>query len=265
MKLIVDKKRIDKGMYWGRGLGLVDGCTPVTCRNCWAAQQAYIRQFQTNEKIRKRYEGLTERSKFGLIQFNGTVRENWDALNIPERTRKPTIFAVWNDLFHRGVSNKFLEHVWRMIYARANSKHVFIVLTKRPGLMKKKATPILSYGGAIPNLWLGVSVENQKTADKRIPPLLDIPATVRIVSVEPMLDEIDLSRYLHKISWIICGGETGHHARPMNPDWVRSLRDQCIETNVALFFKGWGNHKYNRQPHRLIDGVEHSQFPRVQK
>jgi protein gp37 len=117
------------------------------------------------------------------------------------------------------------------------------------------------------NIWLGVTAENQEQADKRIPILLQIPAKVHFVSVEPMLSEIDLFNVDNEINqkmseiepkemffsadyidWVICGGESGHNARPMNVDWVRSLKNQCETVNVPFFFKqgsqnNWANYK----------------------
>lgn len=98
-------------------------------------------------------------------------------------------------------------------------------------------------GKPLPNLWLGVTAENQRRADERIPVLLDTPAARRFVSVEPMLGPVDLSQWLGRsggLDWVICGGETGPGARPVHPDWVRSLRDQCQIAGVPFFFKSWG-------------------------
>ena len=99
----------------------------------------------------------------------------------------------------------------------------------------------------LPNLWLGVTAENQEQADKRIPLLLQIPATVRFVSCEPLLNNINISPLLGEmpggqrgLDWVIAGGESGNKARPMHPDWVRSIRDQCKTANVPFFFKQWG-------------------------
>ena len=97
-----------------------------------------------------------------------------------------------------------------------------------------------------PNVWLGVSVENQEAADERIPDLLAIPAAVRFLSCEPLLGPIDLGRWLKPggaeggRSWVIAGGESGPGARPMHPDWARGLRDQCTSAGVPFFFKQWG-------------------------
>jgi len=111
----------------------------------------------------------------------------------------------------------------------------------------------------LPNVWLGVTAENQEMADKRIPILLQIPAAVRFVSVEPMLGPVDLDSYLivgtdhpgsimrKGIDWVICGGETGPDARPVHPDWVRNLRDQCQASGVPFFFKQWGEYIHASQ------------------
>jgi len=93
------------------------------------------------------------------------------------------------------------------------------------------------------NVWVGTSIEDQKTADERVPHLLQIPAAVRFLSCEPMLGEIDLRKVrpmVAPINWVICGGESGPHARPMNPEWARSLRDQCVDAGVPFLFKQWG-------------------------
>jgi len=141
------------------------------------------------------------------------------------------------------------------------------------------------------NVWVGVSVENQEQADKRIPKLLKIPAKVRFLSIEPLLGPIDLDNIKFPISWIIVGGESGPNARPMHPNWVRSLRDQCVKAGVPFFFKQWGEYVPARQsphpiPHsvggkyigetkismrkvgkkkagRLLDGREWNQMPEV--
>jgi protein gp37 len=97
----------------------------------------------------------------------------------------------------------------------------------------------------LPNVWLGTSAEDQQRADERIPLLLQTPAAVRFVSLEPLLGPIDLMSIeapetRNVLDWVICGGESGPHARPMHPDWARSLRDQCAAAGVPFFFKQWG-------------------------
>jgi protein gp37 len=93
------------------------------------------------------------------------------------------------------------------------------------------------------NVWLGTSVENQQTADERIPHLLRVPAAKRFLSMEPLLGPVSLIPYLNSLSWVIVGGESGANARPMHPDWVRTIRDQCVKASVPLFFKQWGNYE----------------------
>lgn len=93
----------------------------------------------------------------------------------------------------------------------------------------------------LPNVWLGTSVEDQSSADKRVPLLLQTPAAVRWLSIEPLLREVGLlSPWLSELDWVVVGGESGHEARPMHPQWARNLRDQCIAYGVPFFFKQWG-------------------------
>jgi protein gp37 len=129
------------------------------------------------------------------------------------------------------------------------------------------ATNIMEAGWTLPNVWVGTTVENQPAADERIPHLLATPAAVRFVSCEPLLGPVDVwpktasGALLNRgsvatgrgIDWVICGGETGPGARPMHPDWARSLRDQCVAARVPFFFKRWGEW--------APDGFEHANRP----
>lgn len=170
----------------------------------------------------------------------------------------------------------------------------FLVLTKRI----ENAGDFLerNYGDDLPpNLWLGTSVENQEQADKRIPHLLQVPAAVRFLSCEPLLGPVDLGDWCreyedyprdmdgeflgysnwvqpHDIHWVICGGESGPNARPMHPDWARSLRDQCVDAGVPFFFKQWGEWGPDyigpiwlgrKKAGRILDGQTWDQFPEV--
>jgi protein gp37 len=125
----------------------------------------------------------------------------------------------------------------------------WLLLTKRP----QNVMPMLDRMGwpsLMENVWIGTSVEDQQAADERIPHLLAIPATVRFLSMEPLLGPVDLRKCYEKkvtqwhggINWVIVGGESGHGARPIHPDWVRSIRDQCRESGVPFFFKQWGEY-----------------------
>jgi protein gp37 len=172
-----------------------------------------------------------------------------ERLSEPLQWKKPQrIFVVsMGDLFHEDVKRDWIDAAWStMAEAR---QHTFQVLTKRPDRMREFMVDRKRKGWKADwaNIHLGVTAENQPTADERIPILLQIPAAKRFVSVEPMLGPVDLLR-MHQsawegtsrrpmVDWIICGGETGPGARPMNPDWARSLRDQCQAAGLPFFFK----------------------------
>lgn len=115
------------------------------------------------------------------------------------------------------------------------------LLTKRPHAIMRLIPS--AWRAALPdNVWIGTTVEDQRRAVERIPILLDVPAVVRFVSCEPLLGALDLRAWLgnDRVSWVISGGESGHGSRPMAPEWVRSLREQCDESGVAYWFKQWG-------------------------
>jgi len=217
----------------------VTGCTPVSegCKNCYAQRMA--------NRMRGRF-GYPEDDPFRV-----TVHP--ERFNQPMRWRKPRMIfpCSMGDLFHPNVPDNALDEVMGVILSDAPHHTTYLMLTKRPAIAKKRLSAYLLPG----NLWVGVSVENQAAADQRIPILLQIPAAVRFVSVEPMLESVDLRDWLfhfaaplagydegymlpkREIDWVICGGETGPGARPMDPDWARSLRDQCREAGVPFFMK----------------------------
>ena len=226
--------RIQKGLWWDKPLTLVEGCTKVSpgCDNCWA--ESIARRFQKPDAW-------------------GTAKERSAGLMLPHDRKKPTAWAVWNDLFHEDVSYHFIAASLLMM---ANcSQHIFMVLTKRAERMRDAT---LAFGG-VPNIWLGVTAENQEQADKRIPILLQTSAAVRFVSIEPILGPVSFRwamwhNYfpegwrerkevqghldgMEGISWVILGAESGPNARSMELDWARSVRDQCREAGVPLFIK----------------------------
>jgi protein gp37 len=134
------------------------------------------------------------------------------------------------------------ERIWQLIQETPNLDR--LLLTKRPHTVRRLAP----WRDTWPrNVWLGTTVENQRWAEKRVPQLLANPAAVHFLSCEPLLGSVNLEAWMpapgreHSIAWVIAGGESGHRARPMNPDWARSLRDQCHAHNVPFHFKQWGN------------------------
>lgn len=227
------------------------GCSKVSegCKNCWALRMA--NRFKGTEK----YHGLVENGEW-------TGRLNWWLADLekPLRWKKPRRIFVnsMGDLFHHYLfhgdipGDQYLNDLFHtMDIAR---HHQYLLLTKRPDNMKRfLENSRINIAGDYPHVWIGVTAENQKRADERIPALLQVPAAVRWVSVEPMLGSVDLSRWLpdppdeipfrlHNdvLQWCVVGGESGPGARPMNPDWVRSLRDQCVAAGVPFLFKQWG-------------------------
>jgi protein gp37 len=188
-----------------------------------------------NEKISERYGG-GECTTGG--KWNGEIRLATErVLMEPLRTKKPQVWAAWNDLFHKDVPHGFIVSVFS--YIEAAPWHTFLVLTKRPdrmlyhfrgGLSKK--FPVL------PNLWLGTTIEAPEQMWRRNV-LIDVPAALRFISFEPLLADIGKVDFTG-IGWAIVGGESGPGARPMNPVWVRDLRDQCQAAVVPFFLKQWG-------------------------
>ncbi|MCK4579399.1 MAG: phage Gp37/Gp68 family protein [Candidatus Marinimicrobia bacterium] len=277
-----------KGKYWDKAWSLVEGCTPVSeaCNNCWLASMAHRFKTtcikETTIAITSDHFPMELRLTTFNGKFNGTVNVRPDRLDIPLKTKKPTVFAVWSDLFHADVPKEFILKAFdRMDQA---SQHIFLVLTKRPLELYEFCSRYgIGSGNNFPdNAWLGVTAENQEQADKRIPILLQVPAAKRFVSIEPMLSGIDFTNigtviehgefeepeYLHGLAdldLVILGGESGHKARPMHPDWVRSVRDQCQAAGVPFFFKQWGTYKgpgdWKIPAGRLLDGREWNDLP----
>jgi len=252
----------------------VTGCTLVSegCRNCYAARLA-----ATRLKHHPSRKGLARLAADGEAKFTGEVRLNGDWLDQPLGWKRPRRIFVCahGDLFHEAVPDEWIDAVFAVMALAP--RHTFQLLTKRPGRMRaylaapwidgdvagtlaryaaqyrvwiglphidEAAAGRRAPGWPLANVWLGVSVEDQRAAGERIAVLLDTPAAIRFVSAEPLLGPVDLSRYLTQgtrhLDWVICGGESGPGARPMHPDWARSLRDQCAAAGVPFFFKQWG-------------------------
>lgn len=263
----------------------VTGCTKVSpgCDNCYA------------ETFAERFRG-TPGHHFEQ-GFDMVLRP--ERLDEPLRWKKPRRVFVnsMSDLFHEAIPDEYIVEVFaRMWWA---PKHTFQVLTKRHGRMRSllprieaplrdrerdlalvdHPTPLT---WPLPNVWLGVSVEDQKWADIRVPALLDTPAAVRWLSCEPLLGPVDLTwcdgvNALEKdwtggpgggsgaphpfVDWVVVGGESGHGARPMEPNWARGIRDACVAASVPFFFKQWGEWLTVRTPsgeHRERVGKKHA-------
>ena len=288
----------------------VTGCTKVSqgCKHCYAERD---------------WARLQHLLRFAGRAFTEVVCHP-ERLDQPLRWLKPRRIFVnsMSDLFHEDVPDEFIDRVFAVM--SLSYRHTFQVLTKRPGrmrdyMMRDPMTGALRdlawqiagwrNGQVTPfprkNIWLGVSVEDQATADERIPLLLQTPAAVRWVSAEPLLGPIDLLRAgaiemdsvgcltpgggesfaRGLVDWIVVGGESGPKARPMHPDWARSLRDQCASADVAFLHKqngefasvseveGHGLHFVfpdgatvrrvgKKAAGRLLDGVQHDGYPR---
>jgi len=231
----------------------VRGCSIVSpgCTNCYAMKMAH--RFSGKGKA---YDGLTKLTKGGPV-WTGKVSLHPELLDWPLRRRKPLRIFVnsMSDLFHEDVPDEFIRAVWCTMFD--TPQHTYQILTKRPQRMLEYLLPRLSIGGIIAkpldNVWLGVSVEDQARADERIPLLLQTPAAVRWISAEPLLGPISFEgcwveyadpaiheNWLERLDWIVVGGESGPGARPMQLDWVRSLRDQCHAVGTPFFLKQLG-------------------------
>lgn len=284
----------------------VVGCGPESpgCTNCYAMKMAArIERMGTAPH----YAGLTQSSKAGPVWTGKIALAPDSILKAPLRRKKPTLYFVnsMGDPFHPNVPDHMVDLIFAIM--ALCPQHTFQLLTKHAGRMReyilglncdgarrfnvadaaeKIATDFRYWKGdgptdwdlavaeaiqarhwPLPNVWLGVSAEDQTRADQRIPDLLDTPAAIRFVSYEPALGPVDFRRWFHDedctgldslehgvmcpcrgyggphevtLDWIICGGESGPNARPMHPDWARSVRDQCAAAGTPFLFKQWG-------------------------
>jgi protein gp37 len=325
----------------------IRGCSRVSegCRHCYAESVAY--RFSGPGLA---YEGLAV-LKNGHPSWTGKIEFVEKHLLDPLKWATPRRIFVnsMSDLFHEGVTDEMRDKIFAVM--ALCPQHTFQVLTKRPERMlayladREAALRIIheqlklgwAYVDGVPragdsrfplisNLWLGVSVEDQKTADERIPLLLETPAAVRFISAEPLLGKLEIESFLEvdwptcdgfiggnasepdyctrchghvsdpihqspevRLDWVICGGESGPGARPMDADWARGLRDRCSAAGVPFFFKQWGEwlpsmqdgadndeaqelncsdqpiHVGKHKAGALLDGVEWKQFPESEK
>ncbi len=277
----------------------IAGCSVLSpgCTHCYAVKMAArIEKMQAALGKPTPYAGLTQASKAGPV-WNGRIAVASDeTLTQPLRWRRPRRIFVnsMSDLFHEDVPDETIDRVFAVMALAP--QHTFQVLTKRAARMREYMTAdggfgrwgyiehqarklanipngktLATYGGScLPNVWLGVSTEDQARADERIPHLLATPAAVRFISAEPLLGPVRLDHMQQpggffidalegehwypgagsissstfygepRLDWVIAGGESGPKARPSHPDWFRALRDQCAAAGVPFFFKQWG-------------------------
>lgn len=312
----------------------VVGCQLVSpgCTNCYAMEVA-ARLLDGNCRT-PHYAGTTQRVK-GVPIWTGKVSLAPDSiLTQPLRWARPRRVFVnsMGDVFADGVEWEWVAQVFGVMAAAQH--HTFLVLTKRPSRAKdvlgdpsfwdlvnscaeiyafefsdpharRKDDPRATAAEGdvtqpLPNVWLGVSVEDQRRADERVPVLLDTPAAVRWVSAEPLLGPVDFRNFrdgpnwdesvrydalsgvwrtgprdeegvqAERLDWVVAGGESGRGARPAHPNWFRSLRDQCAGAGVPFFFKQWGEWDEGAErvgkarAGRLLDGVTHDAYPEAQ-
>lgn len=219
----------------------VTGCSKISpgCKNCYA------------QTFSERFRGVKDHpfeQGFDLKLWSNRITQ-------PLEWKKPRVVFVnsMSDLFHEGVPTEFIRKVFEtMVLAK---KHIFQILTKRAERLYELRNDL----PWAPNIWQGVSVENQDYV-KRVDYLRGVPSCVRFISAEPLLGQLTLD--LSDIHWVIVGGESGPRARYMDPEWVRDIRDQCLEADVRFFFKQWGGTR-KKKTGRLLDGRYWDDMPHI--
>ena len=302
----------------------IAGCSVLSpgCKRCYAMKMARRLELMGSAV----YAGLTQQTAAGPV-WTGKIEVNENTMLAPLKRKKPTMYFVnsMSDLFHESVPDEVIDRVFAVM--ALCPQHTFQVLTKRSARMrhyfsgmswgwrvmeaKKALDPSHRSGmggiletknGSLPNVWLGVSVEDQKRADERIPDLLNTPAAIRFLSCEPLLGPVDLNR-IHeefdgglghswesclngkrfspwagddedpmipghpKIDWVIVGGESGPGARPMANDWAQAIVDQCQAASVPVFVKqlSSGGPKPIKDIEQFPEGLRVRQWPVVEE
>jgi protein gp37 len=197
------------------------GCTKISpgCQNCYA------------EVMARRLKAMGVKGYEN--GFSLTLRPH--RLQEPLRRKKPTVYFVnsMSDLFHEEIPHEYISGVFEII--KRSPQHTFQILTKRANRM----SDFLESYDVPQNAWIGVTVEDRKYGISRISKLRQVNAPVRFLSIEPLLEDLGHLN-LKNIHWVIVGGESGPKARPMKPEWVKSIKQQCEKHNIAFFFKQWG-------------------------
>jgi protein gp37 len=224
----------------------VRGCTLISpgCAHCYA--QTFAERFRG-------VKGHPYEQGFDLRLVPEKLAE-------PLRWKKPMMIFVnsMSDLFHKDVPDDFILKI--VLVMRMANWHTYQVLTKRSERLRDMLQTTLAEEAAAPHIWWGVSVENRRHGLPRVEHLRAAPARVRMLSVEPLLE--DLGEFsLDGIHWVIAGGESGHGARPMQREWVISVRDQCERAGVPFFFKQWGGVRKSKAG-RELDGRTYDDMPK---
>ncbi len=223
----------------------IRGCTKITpgCDHCYA------------ETFAERFRGVP----------GHPYEQGFDLRLVPKKLAEPLRWKTpkmvfvnsMSDLFHRDVSDDYVEVVCRVM-ERANW-HTYQVLTKRSSRMRTMLSGHIHFAAELRNVWWGVSVEDKAHGLVRIEHLRQSPATVRFLSIEPLLEDLG-ELDLDGIHWVIVGGESGPGARPIRKDWVLSIRDQCDQAHIPFFFKQWGGVRKS-QGGRELDGKTYDGVP----
>lgn len=224
------------------------GCTKVSagCKNCYAEAMA-------NRLKAMGVPGYENGFEFSILP---------ERLEQPLKKKKPTKYFVnsMSDLFYEDMPDSYLDDIFNII--EKTPQHIYQILTKREDRMseyfRKKSIP--------KNIWLGVTSEDRKNGLPRIDKLRNLKATIKFISIEPLLEDLGKINFAG-IDWVIVGGESGPRARPMEEQWVINIKRQCEEQNVAFFFKQWGTWgsdgiKRNKKSNgRILLGKEWSEYP----
>jgi protein gp37 len=223
----------------------VRGCSKISpgCKNCYA------------ERFAERFRGVP----------GHPFEQGFDVRLIPEKIPEPLNWKIsrkifvnsMSDLFHEAIPDSYILQIARVM--QEANWHIFQILTKRHDRMAKLLSGPLSSFAAEPHIWWGVSVENKKHGLPRLRKLQKTQVAVRFLSIEPLIE--DLGKIdLKGIAWVIVGGESGPGARPMHPDWVRSIQNQCSRDGIPFFFKQWGGTR-KKLSGRVLDGRTYNDFP----
>jgi len=239
------------------------GCSKVSpaCDHCYAERMAA--RLAQNPHAPAAYQSVVQPGR--PWTWNGKTALVESVLETPLHWRKPCRVFVGSmtDLFHPSTPFEWIDKIIDIMFC---SPHItYQILTKRPERMHDYITHNMWLtNDPMEHVWFGVTVENQEQADKRIPVLLDTPAALRFVSIEPMLEGINLNNggMINGLDWVICGGETGPGARMMKASWAHNLRDQCVAAGVPFFFKKWGSFPRISTDHQhIMEGKTWEQFP----